>query len=442
MRNQLTAGLFVLALVMVCGLTTAHAQGTPLEIVFCPAGSSTLPSGWGSTAPQAQITCGPNGIGSVEIGDNKIYNALYNDSARRLQTGRYMLTVSGAGGIARIKDNFNDWNFGARTRVVNLTGTAPIVNSLEFNWDRATQPNGLIELWGSSVKWLRLERQPDNVAARVPTPAIGSGCTEWTWATSSVQCTSQSASNLVKPRNTSATAKVTRQFDLPAGRYRFEVSTRGATKVQLSSGPDSALQYVLLDEPNGDSSSSFVKLSRLFNASGQKVTLEITAANANAQFNFKGVAVTPYVETTPLPATLAAERPTPWPAQGATAPGVQHVISSPPTDRMGNACARPTNYTTALADLRAWGADIARVDVPTISRATRSGCRLLADSDIYADGTVNRDKFWSEAWPKILDETQRAVEAAALAGIKVALLIEPPTPTIKLDTKSAGWVNQ
>ena len=170
--------------------------------------------------------------------------------------------------------------------------------------------------------------------------------------------------------------------------------------------------------------------------------LTLSALTPGKGFSFDGIAITPVVERVPSPQALAAERPQPWPARGATAPGATEVMAPAPRDRRGRVCLRSTDFTGALQDLKAtWRADIARIDVPTVRRATRKGCMLLEEADKRSDGTVDRDKFWSQAWPVILDEAEQALRAAARADLKLVLLVEPPTPTAKLDTSPAGWVD-
>ena len=127
-----------------------------------------------------------------------------------------MLTAAGAGALVQVKNGFGDQSFDARLRTVNLGGNNVIVNSVEFDWDEKRFPHGLVEVWGSGLKWLRLERLRDDVGARKPVPEIAADCAGWI-AVPGAACAEHGSSNLVDSRPGLA-AKLTREFDLPAGR--------------------------------------------------------------------------------------------------------------------------------------------------------------------------------------------------------------------------------
>ena len=440
--TRMTRNLWLLAL-MLCTASWSNkaaaqtTQPAPQQWVFCD-GSTALPTGWSAYPSTVTVECGPNGAGTAIGADNHLRALLFQNPATRLRTGRYMLTGGGAGSaIARALNGYGDVpSTATRLRTLNLSSPTPIVNSMVFDWDEAASQSGMLDVRGVGVKWLRLERQPD-VAVGF---AAAKTCNQWV-RPASVTCANSSASSRVTASN-GATASVTRSFVLPAGRYRLATSARGAVTVQITSGPDSSQRYVVLREPIAAVGSSFLNLSRLFTASGQEVSLSITATSANTRFDFKDVVITPYTEATPSPATLAGERPSPWPARGINSPDAAQAMSAAPLDFAGNPCTRfPADSNNALFEMKAWGAQIARMSLATTGRVTRLGCELLQPTDIYADGTMNRDRFWANAWPRILSEAEAALRAAESAGLKVVLMLEPPTPGVKLDGTPTGWVD-
>lgn len=425
----------------------AHSQQfQPLSADFFRAcadvsgGTPILPLGWTAhpnpSLSDTKIVCNANGIGVIGSSlDTKLYLTMFN----KLSTGSYVLTAAGGGPLVIVKNGFSDISFKARSRTVNLGSQVTIVNQNEFTWDGSTEADGLIEVWGTGLQWLRLERKPDNpqgIVLPVPTSTNTNG---WVFSNGTTYVNSDST---VLLQNIYAPAQITRNFALPAGRYKVVMRTRGEVNIDFISGPEVSQSYKTLDERQRSGLTSDSNLSRFINASGQPVTVTLTANGSNQEFAFSTISITPVLDTPLSPMVLgnAKNRPSPWPARGVNVANVFDLLSAP-KDRAGQLCSRSSNHTQDLVDLKPWGAKIVRMGVDTLKRATQDGCKLVNDSDIKPDGSINPDAFWGKAWPIIMDEIAQAVQMAREQDLKVVLLMEPPTPSMAIGTTTAGWVN-
>ncbi len=416
-----------------------------------------VPSGWtfhrpaGSSA--AQLRCGPAGLGISDPGGGAfLYNAnLSRTGSQPLVPGRYLLSGAGAGTVVLLRNGFGDFSHASRTRILNLKATASIVNMVEVTWESGSD-NGLLEVWGTGLKWLRLERMPDRPPAPRTFASAGAAGHSWTLAEGTVLRVEGDGVRLSNP--SPAAARVEQTFVLPPGRYELRSLMRGNVDVQLSSGPTALRdRFNLVDEPSRSALDQVaVPVAVRFTATGQPVTLRLAAAHAGQEVVVHPVEIRPLVEAVLTPPQRAAQRPVPWPARGMGVTEAFDLLpdTRPPRDRGGAACARsPQAWATSrdwphrsdLVDLRRLGANLIRLDVRTVSRAVKDGCRLVDDNELPAAGRVTAKAFWSRAWPVILQETAAVVQAAGAAGLKVVLLMEPSTPTQALNEQPDGWAD-
>jgi hypothetical protein len=430
------------------------------EVCDNPASAAqpALPTGWTAYPPPAssdtQVACGPGGIGVTgSSGDTKMFATLFRTDAQPLTRGRYVLTGAGAGTAAMLKNGFGDASFASRTRILNLKSAAPIVNSVEIDWDDRSESGwyGLLELWGTGIQWLRLEKLPAAPIAARTYGVPSSADSHWSVPAGTTWQAEGEGTRLSGAPGGLATLE--QVIELPPGRYEVTTEAHGGTRLLLTSGPAAAHRYTLVDEEAGGTpDGAAVPVQARFTASGQPVVLSLAATQAGQDVVVFPVHIRPLVEAPVTAAQRAALRPSPWPARGMTVSDVFDLLpdTRPPRDAGGMECARiakPWSSNTAwphhadFADLKALGANLVRLPVPTMARATKPGCLLVDAGDVQPDGRVSGQVFWTQAWPVILEEAAAVVQAAGNAGLKVVLLMEPTTPGAALDEQPDGWAS-
>ena len=455
LRPSRGAVLFAVLLSVAAGVPAKAPAFETIEVDFtalCEGRARkapALPAGWGvhldPNDRDARAVCGPNGFGVTGAKlDSKVYLVLNATSANPLRTGRYVLTAAGAGPLVRVRNGFGERSFAAKSRVVNLEAETPIVNQLEFSWDAARQTHATLEVWGGGLQWLRLERMPDTRAPLTLDAPRATGGDAWSPGAGTRVVAGEAGRVSVQGPDGGA-ARLGRTFALPAGRYELAMHTRGAVDAALLTGPAGGSRHLTMDMAQRGPGDRDTPLVWRFNASGQPVTINLVAARPGQAFGMSDIRVTPVDDPEAAPSSAPRRdprlRPSPWPARGMTAPTMAELLPRPARDWRGRECPRPRDRSDSLRNLKDWGADIARVGIATVSRATRADCRLVPDGAMLTPTTVEPEAFWRDAWPVILDEAEQAVRAAGAAGMKLVVLVEPPTPALALTERPAAWVN-